>query len=385
MVRALIILLALLIIALVFQDAFEVMLLPRRVQRRLRLMRLFFMVAWGTWVWLAQRIREARRRERFLGVFGALSMVTLFFCWATGLIVAFGMVEWAVQSGAHSSLTEQVYMSGVTFFTLGYGDVVPHSGAGRLVAVLEAGTGIGFIAIVIGYLPVLYQLFSRREAHVIQLDGRAGSPPTAGTMLCRHAEELARLDDLLREWEVWGADLLESHLSYPMLVYYRSQHDNQSWLAALAAIMDTCALLLVGVEGIGPLQARMTFTMARQVLVEMARSVRVPPSRYGGVDRLDDPAYARMLAEFAAAGVTWGEAEGARETLAMLRATYEPLLDALARHLLLTVPGWVAEADATDHWERGHRGLIARRLVEELSTIRAGGTATPELPRRRVP
>ena len=153
-----------------------------------------------------------------------------------------------------SPVGEQVYMSGVTFFTLGYGDIVPHSSAARSLAVVEAGTGIGFIAVVIGYLPVLYQLFSRREAHVIQLDARAGSPPTATTMLSRHAEGggLDKLEDLLREWEIWCSDLLESHLSYPMLVYYRSQHDNQSWLAALTAVMDSCALILVGVEDLQP-------------------------------------------------------------------------------------------------------------------------------------
>ena len=203
-------------------------------------------------------------------------------------------------------------MSGVTFFTPGLwrrGAAFP--APPRAVSVLEAGTGIGFIATVIGYLPVLYQLFARREAHVVQLDGRAGSPPTAGTMLCRHRpDELGKLDELLREWEVWGGELLESHLSYPMLVYYRSQHDNQSWLAALAAIMDTCALILVGVEGIGTLQARMTFAMARQVLVEMARSVRAAPSRYAGADRLDDGDFARLTASFAAAGVHWGAAGG---------------------------------------------------------------------------
>jgi hypothetical protein len=371
----LIILLALLLLAVVFQDAFEVMLLPRRVHRRLRLMRMFFEVTWGGWTWVARRIKAGGRRERFLSVFGALSMMALFGCWAAGLITAFGVLEWSLQGGPYSSLPEQLYMSGVTFFTLGYGDVVPHSGAARAVSVLEAGTGIGFIAIVIGYLPVLYQLFARREAHVVQLDGRAGSPPTAGTMLCRHADELGKLDELLREWEVWGGELLESHLSYPMLVYYRSQHDNQSWLAALAAIMDTCALILVGVEGMGTLQARMTFTMARQVLVEMARSVRAGPSRYEGADRLDDADFARMTESFAAAGVRWGGADNARETLALLRATYEPLLDGLATHLLLRpLPGWVAHEGATDHWERGHRGMIVRRLVEELSTgPRVGG------------
>ena len=297
--RLLVILPALVMLALVFQDAFEVMLLPRRVHRRLRLMRLFFEAAWTMWSQLALRIAPGHRRERFLSVFGALSMMTLFGCWASGLIAGFGVLEWALQSGPASTLPEQVYMSGVTFFTLGYGDVVPHSASARAVAVLEAGTGIGFIATVIGYLPVLYQLFARREAHVVQLDGRAGSPPTAGTMLCRHAAELGKLDELLREWEVWGGELLESHLSYPMLVYYRSQHDDQSWLTALTAIMDTCALILVGVDGMGPLQARMTFTMARQVLVEMARSVQAKPSPYRGGDRLDDAGFAHLVAAFA--------------------------------------------------------------------------------------
>ncbi len=360
---------ALCLLLLVLQDAFEVMLLPRRVRRRWRLMRLFFRSTWSGWKAAARRVPAGPRRESFLSVYGALSMVMLFALWALGLVLAFGTLEWVLQAGRRSSLPEQLYMSGVTFFTLGYGDVVPHSGAGRLLAVVEAGTGIGFIAIVIGYLPVLYQLFSRREAHVIRLDGRAGSPPTACAMLCRHAEAggLDRLDDLLREWEVWGSELLESHLSYPMLVYYRSQHDNQSWLAALAAVMDTCAAILVGVEAVRPLQARMTFTLARQVLVEMAHSFAIAPSRYDGGDRLGPEVYARMEAEFAAADLGWTAGDGTRETLAALRATYEPLLDGLSRHLLLPLPGWVADADAVDHWEHGHRGAIAGRLVEQLS------------------
>ena len=143
-------------------------------------------------------------------------------------------------------------MSGVTFFTLGYGDVVPHSGGGpRSSRCSKPGTGIGFIAIVISYLPVLYQLFARREAHVhpARCPRRLAADRHRHAVPPRRGGGLDKLDDLLREWEVWGADLLESHLSYPMLAYYRSQHDNQSWLAALAAIMDCCALILVGVRG----------------------------------------------------------------------------------------------------------------------------------------
>ena len=235
---------------------------------------------------------------------------------------------------------------------------------------IEAGTGFGLIAVVIGYLPVLYQLFSRREAHVIQLDARAGSPPTASEMLRRHAESdgLDKLDELLRTWEIWGAELLESHLSYPMLAYYRSQHDDQSWLGALAAIMDTCALILIGVEDLKPLQARMTFAMARQVVVELIRSLDLPSARPVGPDRLSTVEYAQMVESFANAGLEWNGGLQGEETLAAVRATYEPLLAALAEHLLIDVPSWVAGADNPDHWERGPRGIIARRLVQGLAS-----------------
>ncbi len=206
--------LGLLILALVLQDAFEVMLLPRRVQRRLRMVRLYFRVTWAIWTTAAHAWPAGGRRERFLSIFGALSMMILFAIWASALIFAFALIQWWAQHLGGRTLAsdfgEQAYMSGATFFTLGYGDVVPHTGTARVVAVVEAGVGFGLMAVVIGYLPVLYQLFSRREAHVLQLDARAGSPPTATTLLVRHAESggLDKVDDILRAWELWAADLL---------------------------------------------------------------------------------------------------------------------------------------------------------------------------------
>ena len=377
--------LSLILIAVVLQDAFEVMLLPRRVMRRLRAARLYFRSIWMVWTWFARLLRVGAAREHFLSVFGPLSMVVLFSLWALGLILGFGVFDWACQTGQaeHSPLVDQIYLSGVTFFTLGYGDIVPHSHLTRALSVLEAGLGLGFLALVIGYLPVLYQLFSRREAHVIQLDVRAGTPPCACTLLGRHSEPggLAKLDELLREWEVWGSELLESHLSYPMLVYYRSQHDSQSWLSALTAVIDACALILVGIEGTQPLQARMTFTMSRMVIVEMARSFAVTPSRHDGGDRLDDTDYRLLADTMAGCGLHWKNDADAQQTLAALRATYEPLLDALAARLLLKLPPWTAVGDIIDNWQSGHRGLIAARLVEQLAT---GGPAQASPPPGRL-
>jgi len=361
------------LLVFVLQDAFEVMLLPRRVTRRWRLTGVYFQVTWAFWTLTAKLIPAGPRRERFLSIYGALSMMLLFSLWAATLILAFGLIQWVAQQAGGAAPTsdvrEQVYLSGVTFFTLGYGDVVPHTPPARVLAVVEAGAGFGLIAVVIGYLPVLYQLFSRREAHVIQLDGRAGSPPTATTMLCHHAESsgLEKLDDLLRAWEIWGAELLESHLSYPMLAYYRSQHDDQSWLGALAAIMDTCALILIGVQDIKPLQARMTFAMLRQVVVELARSLRVPTAKIVDPPRLNPGDFDKILGAFETAGLVWNGGSSALETLAAVRATYEPQLTSLGDYLLIPVPGWVAEDQSADHWERGPRGIIARRLIVGLA------------------
>ncbi len=384
MVVTILVVAALVLLGVVLQDAFEVMLLPRRIFRRFRLTRLYFVAAWAIWTSMARRIPAGARREGVLSVFGALAMIILFVLWAGALITGFGALEWALQpGGAHSPLFEQIYMSGITFFTVGFGDVVPHSGAGRVVAVIEGGTGIGFIAVVIGYLPVLYQLFSRREAHVIQLDARAGSPPTACTMLIRHAEAgaLDKLDDLLRAWEIWGSELLESHLSYPMLIYYRSQHDNQSWLAAITAVMDTCALILVGVEEMRPLQARMTFALARQVVVEMARTSGVRPVLREAGGRLPPEEFQALGAALRGAGVDWDRGTVTEATLAALRATYEPLLEGLSAALLMPLPGWMADAGAMDHWQEGHRGGVATRLIQQLTERDGMGNA----PRERVP
>jgi len=179
-------LLAIILLALTLQDAFEVMLLPRAVQRQVRLVRYYYRASWAAWRAIARRLPAGHKREHFLAIYGALSMVTLFAAWASSLIVGFGMLFWALRAETQTTLADHLYMSGVTFFTLGYSDMVPHSGFSRLLAVIEGGTGFGFIAVVIGYLPVLYQLFSRREAHVILLDARAGTPPTALGLFWRH-------------------------------------------------------------------------------------------------------------------------------------------------------------------------------------------------------
>ncbi|GAC1404032.1 MAG: hypothetical protein NVSMB56_18730 [Pyrinomonadaceae bacterium] len=169
------------IILIILHDGFETIVLPRRVSRRVRLARLFYIWTWRPFATIARRIQTKRRRESLLSVFGPLSLIGLIIVWAVSLIFGFTLLHWGLHTPVNApdqalSFGSYLYLSGVTFFTLGYGDIAPINPFGRLLAVLEAGMGFAFLAVVIGYLPVIYQAFSRREAHISMLDARAGTP-----------------------------------------------------------------------------------------------------------------------------------------------------------------------------------------------------------------
>jgi hypothetical protein len=361
---------SILLLLLVLHDAFEVMLLPRRVKSRLRIVRLFFRFTWLVWSKIARRIGSEERRHNYLSLYGPLSMVWLLMVWASGLITGFGTLYWAIAPDVHSRLSwpSQLYFSGVTFFTLGYGDLVPHTHAAKLLVVLEAGAGLGFIAIVIGYLPVLYQLFAAREAKVIMLDAAAGSPPAALTLLLRHADgkSLPDLDHLFHSWQQWSAELMESQLSYPMLAFYRSQHDNQSWLAALTTIMDACALVMVGFKGVPTFRARLAFSTARQAVVEMGRVFQAGIA-VADEDRLPAEKFERLRLELGLAGLEFADTDAeAQQKLAAFRQTYEPFLSALAGYLVLSLPDWLP-TNELDNWQNNPRGKTAKHLIESVS------------------
>jgi hypothetical protein len=345
------------IIAVIVWDGFETIVLPRRVTRRLRLTSTFYRSTWRPISGLAGRFKPGRKRDRYLSYYGPLSLILLIIVWAVGLVTGFAFLQWA----AHSPLQTPehlerfgayFYMSGVTFFTLGFGDVFPLADTGRTLAVVEAGTGFGFLAVVIGYLPVLYQSFSRREVAISMLDARAGTPPTAVELLRRYSEagRLDTLSELLQEWERWAADLLESHLSYPVLCYYRSQHDNQSWLASLTCVLDTCALVLVGIDGAHGWQARLTFAMARHAVVDISQIFNTRPVSFER-ERMHDEDLAGLRAFLSRSGLSLRAGADADDQLHSLRRLYEPYVNGLSRHLLIPLPPWLPEKARADNWQ----------------------------------
>ena len=346
------------LIAWIVFEAFEAMVLPRRVMRKFRLNRWFYRLNWPVWLLLSRAFRSPKRRETFLSVFGPLSLLALFGFWVLGLIAGFALLHWSLDTplqkpaGTGAELSELLYFSGITFFTIGYGDVVPVGGLGRFLAAIEGGIGFGFLAIVIGYMPVLYQAFSRRETIISLFDARAGSPPSAGQLLLRVAPHFdsGKAADLLAEWERWSAELLESHLSFPVLSFYRSQHDNQSWLAALTAILDTCTLILAAAPGKSLFQAQLTFAMARHAAVDLALVFDTQPHPVEP-DRLPPDAWQRLCDMLRASGLELRQGPAVEAKLAELRGMYEPFVNALARFFHFQLPLLFSEKVSVDNWQ----------------------------------
>jgi hypothetical protein len=219
--------------------------------------------------------------------------------------------------------------------------------------------GFAFLGVVIGYLPTIYTAFSRREIEISLLDARAGSPPSAAELLTRAGDSLGAdrsdqgtLDRLFHDWERWAAEVLESHLSYPVLSFYRSQHSNQSWLGALTVILDATALVMAGIDGVSGEQARRTFKMARHAVVDLAQVVN---ARYdpNAPERLTPEDLAELRTRLAEKGLRLRQGAEVDQKLADLRALYEPYVEGIARNLFIPLPPWIRRDPIRDNWRSG--------------------------------
>jgi hypothetical protein len=370
-------------------DVFQTIILPRRPTGRFQITRMFFVATWSPWAAMARHTRNEKAREQLYSVYGPLSLLLLLGLWALLLILGFGLFYFSMGSpfadsivGPRASLLSRfetdIYVSGTTLGTLGLGDVLPRSTLSRALIICESGVGLAFVALVIGYLPVLYQAFSRREVSVALLDARAGSPPSASELLRRHGFEGGEkaLEALLAEWERWAAEILESHISYPILCYYRSQHDNQSWLSALVAILDTCALLISVIEGTPSRQAQLTFVMARHALIDLGHVFHIQEQKCWheqvGRDRLPAADFQRLCGVLGEIHLRLCGDPASAKRLHTIRGLYEQHALALAEYLRMPLPVWVAEPREKDQWR------LLTKLRSEAEAV-ASGTRIPNI------
>jgi hypothetical protein len=363
-------LLSVALIAVMLAEFFVVFLLPRRVKRDPRIARAFLRGLWTPWRAVAARMPPVSA-DTMLGIFGPLGLLTILGTLSVGVILSFSGLHWANSTtlgGSHpSSFAKDLYFSAGAFFSASTPSL-PGDAFGKAMQVAEAATGFGFLAIAIGYLPALFQAFSRRETAVSRLDPRAGSPPSAAALLERSGRRggWSDLDEYLREWESWTAELMETHLSYPILGYFRSQHVNQNWLAALTTIVDACAYAIA----YGPKEAveaaELTFAIGRHALADLAYAL----ASHRGSDAETEAAQARLTAEdlvdlcarLDGSGLHSQPTEAAAEKLTKLRKAYEPNAIVLAEQLALPLPRWLPGEDVRKNWRAATRRGIDRQL-----------------------
>jgi hypothetical protein len=343
------------VVGAILWDAFETLVLPRTPTRKVRLTRLYYRTTWRCWAGPARMLRSDRRREHFLAVYGPLSVIGLLTLWAAGLVVGFALLQWSEREhlanlAGDPHFFDDLYLSATTLFSLGLGDTMPRGRGGRLLVVAETSSSLMVLTMVFAYLPILYQSFARREVRLTMLDAWAGSPPAAMEILRRVATsgDLSYLDGFFADWEHWCSDLLESHLSYPSIAYFRSQHQRQSWVSALTTVLDLAALVKVAIDGLPTWRAHLTFAMARHTAVDLSHLLGAPLRPLP--DRLPPHELAAVLYELEQAGLRVNRSCEAGRELLELRKSYEPYLDSLSNRLMMPMPSWRHVAHQPDNW-----------------------------------
>jgi hypothetical protein len=344
------------LVALMLVEIFVAFLLPRRVKRDPRIVRSVFNYAWHPWRRLARAL-PGQATDTMLGLYGPFGLLLNLVLWVAAMMVGFACLQWAAGShlgpmGAPVDFGNDLYFAAATMTTDGPASLSAHTTFARVLQVIDAGAGLAVLAIVIGYLPSLYQAFSRREATVSQLDARAGSPPSAGRLLLRTAgkDGWPAVNRYMASWEGWVAELMETHLAYPVLGYFRSQHVNQNWLAAVCTVLDACAFTIVAAPQGTVDAARFTLAISRHAVVDLSYSFHVAPTAPER-DRLSDGDLDELIGRLRASDVELAtDPETLRRRLTAIRELYEPYVNALAIRLELDLPPWLAPESPTDNW-----------------------------------
>jgi Ion channel len=362
MLEAPLLVLGIAVVLYILNDVFQSVVVPRSTPARYRLTRWVVRPGWRLWRRLALRSANTQARERMLGTFAPAVVVVLLAFWLMGLVFGFGLIFTALRQQLEPLVHDfptALYFAGTSVLTIGFGDIVPTSGLARVLALVAGGTGLGTIALAISFLFSLYGSFQRREILIVTLDARAGAPPS-GVMLLETMRRL-RMDDqfpqLFSDWEKWAAEVLDSHLAYPLLAYFRSSHDNESWVSALGAVLDATTLLLTTVMD-GPRgPAKMMFAMGTHLVEDLSRFFRIARDHDPGVERYEfDQARERL----ASAGWSLLGPEESWAAFSRLRAQYAVALNNMAKWWAAPPTQWIGDRSYVRFTAPHHEEVVAR-------------------------
>ena len=335
--------LGVLLLVLALWDLFETVVVPRPTPGRFRIGRY---IVRGSWRGLRAILnaRPARSHDTVLGLFAPAATVALLGAWLVTLIVGYGLILFALRDELRPvppDLGSTVYFAASSVLTLGFGDIVAIDAPARIVVVVAAVTGLGTVALVVTFLFSLYGSYQRREIRVVALQAAAGAPPSAVALLENYAQLglVGRLPDLFLEWESWAVEVLDSHIAYPLLGFFRSSHDNLSWISALGTILDATSLVLTTITGVPRGEAKLAKRVGTH-LVEDIYNLGFHSDGPTGLDREAFDAACRRLEE---AGYTLEAHDAAWPHFEAARATYAPRLEAMARYWATPATSWLGD------------------------------------------
>ena len=355
--------------ALILYDVFETVVVPRRTESKWRLAPPLLLLLWPIWRRIGLRITPAWRREDFLGTFAPFVIVLVLVVWVMALILGFGMAFHALHHELEPPPREfktALYAAGTALLTIGYGDIVPHSTLARVIALLAGAAGLAVMALVISLAFNLYGSFSRREVLVLLLDARAGVPPSGVTLLQTYGEKriVGQLGPLFNQYEAWTAELLDSHLAYPMLPFFRSSHDGQSWVSALGAVLDAATLLTTAVNPsadetedwrVSRAAAEMMYHIGCHALIDLTQlrmSPKLKKRALGpGIERSE---FETACRELAAAGYPAVCSDEAWRAFSEQRGAYAEHLNLIAAYLATPPTQWIGDRSTISHQRMPH-------------------------------
>ncbi len=352
----------LIVVVAAFYDLFKSVVLPRPSVNRFIMVRLLFLVSWSMWRWVSRRMTSPARRETWLATFGPSAVIAMFFTWALAFMLGYALILDGLRTQVHPPLDgfgESLYFSASTIVPLSYGDFVPEGVGARIVVLFESATGVGIAALVITLLFSLYAAFQEREELVVQLDAIAGAPPS-GVQLLETVFERGLRDELVKtfdDWRRWSAAVLESHLAYPILLYFRSSHDNEAWLNSFGAVMDAATLVMSTVDEDEEGPARLMFTVGNHLVEDLAWNFRYTSSKEPLVDREE---FEQSVARLKKAGYRVKPPAEAWPKFSHLRGKYASQLIQMAHRLAIIPAEWIGDRTYAPHVDG--RGRTRRRL-----------------------
>jgi hypothetical protein len=331
-------------LALVLWDVFQTIVVPRPTPGRFRITRYLIAPTWRAWLALGARVRGDVARDQFYGLYAPAAVVVLLATWLLLLTVGYGLVLYAVRADLDpppNDILSSIYLGGNSILTLGSAGVVAVGPLGRLFTLLSAATGLGVVALAVTFLFSLYGSYQRREALVVMLLARAKAPPSAVTLLETYGRLglAGELPALFSEWERWSAEVLDSHVAYPILCYFRSSHDNASWISALGAVLDAAGLVLTTIRGVPRGPAKLMTRVGSHLVEDVSNYFRLQ----GDGAIVDRTAFDHAHNRLAAAGYEVEDVDIAWRAFERVRGTYAGRLEALARFWATPAPIWLGE------------------------------------------